>query len=135
MSSSPQVTIRRECASLCGTVIAYTIEAGQFAPEIDCDDLVAYKDGHLCTACESIVEAALATRRTAIAAKAFTDSKDPISSHAITFTGIRNGQGGVVTVTGIGTTVGKCITAARESARDLGWGSLVFVEARALESD
>ena len=76
MSSTPQLTIRRECAGRCGTSIAYTVDAGPFAPEIYCDGLVAYKGGHLCCACESIVEAALATRRTAIAAAAFIDRRD-----------------------------------------------------------
>lgn len=71
MSNTSQLTIRRQCVGRCGTMIAYTIEAGGFAPEIDCDGLVAYKDGHLCTACEFVIEAALATRRTTIAAEAF----------------------------------------------------------------
>jgi hypothetical protein len=71
MSSTPHLTIRRECTGRCGASIAYTVEAGLFAPDIDCDGLVAYKEGHLCSACESVVEAALATRRTAIAAEAF----------------------------------------------------------------
>jgi hypothetical protein len=71
MSNTPQATIRRQCAGRCGTMIAYTLEVGAFAPEIDCNGLVAYKDGHLCTACEFVIEAALATRRTAIAAEAF----------------------------------------------------------------
>ncbi|MEO7734897.1 MAG: hypothetical protein ABIY55_28335 [Kofleriaceae bacterium] len=59
------------CVGRCGTTITYTLDAGAFAPEIDCDGLVAYKDGHLCTACEFVIEAALATRRTAIAATPF----------------------------------------------------------------
>ena len=71
MSSTPQLTLRRLCAGRCGTWIAYVIESGPFAPELHCDELVAYKAGHLCTACESVVEASLAIRRTAIAAAAF----------------------------------------------------------------
>jgi hypothetical protein len=55
-------------------LIAYVIEAGPFAPELHSDGGVAYKDGHLCGACESVVEAALAVRRTAIAAADFTAS-------------------------------------------------------------
>jgi hypothetical protein len=71
MSSTPQLTLRRECAGRCGTVIAYILEPGPFAPVLRCDELVAYNAGHLCTACESVVEASLATRRTAIAAAEF----------------------------------------------------------------
>jgi hypothetical protein len=70
MSNTTQITIRRECVGRCGTIITYTLEAGAFAPEIYCE-LVAYKDGHLCPACEFVIEAALAERRTAIAAAAF----------------------------------------------------------------
>ena len=81
MSSTPQLTIRRECAGRCGTSIAYTVEAGLFEPDIDCGGLVAYRGGHLCSACESVVEAALATRRTAIAAAAFTDRRVPTDRH------------------------------------------------------
>jgi hypothetical protein len=77
MSSTPQCTLRRQCVGRCGALIAYTVEAGSFAPEIYSDGLVAYKDGHLCAACESVVEAALATRRTAIAAAPFADRSDP----------------------------------------------------------
>jgi len=57
-------------------MIPYTLEAGDFAPEIYCNGLVAYKDGHLCTACEFVIEAALATRRTVIAAEAFGSRPD-----------------------------------------------------------
>lgn len=71
MSTPPQLTIRRPCVGRCGTLIAYTLDPSGFAPELHCDGLVAYKDGHLCTACELVIEAALATRRTAIAAAAF----------------------------------------------------------------
>ena len=71
MSNASQLTFRRQCVGRCGTMIAYTLEVGAFAPEINCDGLVAYKDGHLCTACEFVIEAALAKRRTAIAAEAF----------------------------------------------------------------
>jgi hypothetical protein len=71
MSNTPQLTIRRQCVGRCGTMIPYTLEAGSFAPEMDCDGLVAYKDGHLCTACECVIESALATRRTAIAAATY----------------------------------------------------------------
>ena len=81
MSSTPQLTLRRDCAGRCGTSIAYTVEAGPFAPDVDCNGLVAYKGGHLCSACESVVEAALATRRTAIAAAAFTDRRAPTTHH------------------------------------------------------
>jgi len=72
MSNTPQLTIRRQCIGRCGTLIAYTLATGSFAPAMSCEGLAAYKDGHLCTACESILEEALATRRTAIAAAAFT---------------------------------------------------------------
>jgi hypothetical protein len=76
MSNTTQITIRRECVGRCGTMITYTLEAGAFAPEIYCE-LVAYKDGHLCPACEFVIEAALAERRTAIAAAPFVrDSGD-----------------------------------------------------------
>ena len=71
MSNTPQLTLRRQCVGRCGTMISYTLEAGSFAPEMDCDGLVAYKDGHLCTACEYVIEAALAARRTAIAAATY----------------------------------------------------------------
>jgi hypothetical protein len=71
MSSFPQLTLRRDCAGRCGASIAYVIEPGPFAPELHSDGLIAYKDGHLCTACESVVEASLASRRTVIAAAAF----------------------------------------------------------------
>lgn len=71
MSNTPQLTLRRLCAGRCDTWIAYVLEPGSFAPELHCDELVAYKAGHLCTACEAVVEASLATRRTAIAAAAF----------------------------------------------------------------
>jgi hypothetical protein len=81
MSSTPQLTLRRECTGRCGTSIAYIVEAGLFAPDIDCGGLVAYKDGHLCSACESVVEAALATRRTTIATAAFTDRRAPTTRH------------------------------------------------------
>lgn len=69
MSNTPQATIRRSCVGRCGAVIAYTIEADAFEPQISCAGLVAYKDGHLCAACESVVEAALAERRTALVAQ------------------------------------------------------------------
>lgn len=72
MSSPPELTLRRQCAGRCGTWIAYLLAPGPFAPALHCDGLIAYKDGHLCTACEAAVEASLATRRTAIAAAAFT---------------------------------------------------------------
>lgn len=71
MSIPPQLTVRRHCAGRCGTLIAYTLEASPYAPELRCEGLIAYKDGHLCTACEVVIEAALAMRRTAIAAAAF----------------------------------------------------------------
>jgi anti-sigma factor RsiW len=58
-------------------LIAYVLEAGPFAPELHSDGLIAYKDGHLCAACESVVEASLATRRTATAAATFTSSRGP----------------------------------------------------------
>ena len=72
MSNTPQLTLRRQCVGRCGTWIAYTLAAGSFAPVMSCDELAAYKDGHLCAACESVLEEALAMRRTAIAAAAFT---------------------------------------------------------------
>jgi hypothetical protein len=58
-------------------LIAYILEPGPFAPELHSDGLVAYKDGHLCTACESTVETSLATRRTAIAAASFSGRRGP----------------------------------------------------------
>jgi len=57
-------------------LIAYFLEAGPFAPDLHSDGLTAYKDGHLCDASESVVEASLAERRTAIAA-AFTTRREP----------------------------------------------------------
>lgn len=81
MSNTSQLTTYRPCAGRCGTMNAYTVEvgpftfvleAGGFEPDPIAVGLVAYKDGHLCTACEVVVEAALAARRTAIAAEAFT---------------------------------------------------------------
>ena len=72
MSNPPELTLRRQCAGRCGTLIAYVLEPGPFAPELHSDGLIAFKDGHLCVACESVVEASLATRRTAIAAAPFT---------------------------------------------------------------
>jgi hypothetical protein len=77
MSSPPELTLRRQCAGRCGTVIAYVLEPGPFAPELHSAGLIAYRDGHLCPACESVVEAALATRRTAIAAAEFTVRRGP----------------------------------------------------------
>jgi hypothetical protein len=80
MSNRSELTLRRPCAGRCGELITYVIEAGPFAPDLHSDGYVAYKDGHLCPACESIVEAALATRRTAIAAADFPirgDLRDP----------------------------------------------------------
>jgi hypothetical protein len=77
MSTTPELTVRRSCVGRCGTLIAYVLEAGSFAPTMYSDGLVAYKDGHLCVACESVVETALATRRTAIAAAAFSDRRGP----------------------------------------------------------
>lgn len=60
--------------------IAYILEPGPFAPALHCNGLVAYKDGHLCPACESTVETSLATRRTAIAAAEFSDRRGPATS-------------------------------------------------------
>lgn len=77
MSSSPELTLRRQCAGRCGTLIAYVLEPGPFAPDLHSDGLSAYKDGHLCGACESVVEASLAERRTAIAAAPFTTPREP----------------------------------------------------------
>jgi hypothetical protein len=77
MSSPPELTLRRQGAGRCGTLIAYVLEPGPFAPELHSDGLIAYKDGHLCAACESVVEASLATRRTAIAAATFTRHRGP----------------------------------------------------------
>ena len=55
----------------------YVLEPGLFAPDLHSDRLIAYKDGHLCAACESVVEASLASRRTTIAAAEFTDRRGP----------------------------------------------------------
>lgn len=76
-STLPELTLRRQCAGRCGTLIPYVLEPGPFAPELHSDGLVAYCDGHLCTACESAVETSLATRRTAIAAEAFGTRRGP----------------------------------------------------------
>ena len=76
-STLPELTLRRQCAGRCGTLIPYILEPGPFAPELHSDGLIAYRDGHLCTACESTVETSLATRRTAIAAAAFGDRRGP----------------------------------------------------------
>jgi len=83
MSNTTQWTTHRPCTGRCGTMNAYTLEAGPFIleadgfePEPHCDGLIVYKDGHLCTACEVVVEAALAARRTAIAAEAFGRDSD-----------------------------------------------------------
>jgi hypothetical protein len=70
--SNPQLTLRRQCAGRCGTLIAYILEPGPCAPDWYADGLIAFKDGRLCGACEADVEAALAIRRTAIAAAPFT---------------------------------------------------------------
>jgi hypothetical protein len=72
MQHDPELILRRQCAGRCGTMIAYVLEPGLFGPELHSDGLIAFKDGHLCAACESHVEAALATRRTVIAAAPFT---------------------------------------------------------------
>ena len=48
MSSPPELTLRRQCAGRCGTVIAYVLEPGPFAPDLHSDGLIAYQDGHLC---------------------------------------------------------------------------------------
>lgn len=77
MSSPPELTLRRQCSGRCGTVIAYVLEPGPFAPDLHSDGLIAYRDGHLCGACESVVEASLAARRTAIAAAEFTERRGP----------------------------------------------------------
>src|SRR5437867_2672245 len=45
----PELTLRRQCAGRCGTLIPYIVEPGSFAPELHSDGLVAYRDGHLCT--------------------------------------------------------------------------------------
>jgi hypothetical protein len=37
-------------------LIAYVVEAGSFAPNLHSNGFVAYKGGHLCTACESVIE-------------------------------------------------------------------------------
>jgi hypothetical protein len=76
-STIPELTLRRRCAGRCGTLIAYILDPGPFAPELHSDGLVAYKDGHLCTACESTVETSLATRRTVIAAASFIGPRGP----------------------------------------------------------
>src|SRR5690349_9671584 len=76
-STLPELTLRRYCAGRCGAWIAYIFEPGSFAPALRCDGLVAYKDGHLCPACESTVEASLAARRLSIAAAEFSDRKGP----------------------------------------------------------
>jgi hypothetical protein len=77
MPDTPELTLRRQCAGRCGTLVAYILELGTFAPEMHSDGLVAYKDGHLCTACESVVETSLATRRTAIAVAPFSGRRGP----------------------------------------------------------
>src|ERR1041384_6367051 len=82
MSNPPELILRRQCAGRCGTTIAYVLEAGSFGPELHSDGLIAFKDGHLCAACESVVEASLATRRTAIAAAEFTDRRGPLGGEA-----------------------------------------------------
>jgi hypothetical protein len=76
-STLPELTLRRQCAGRCGTLIPYIVEPGLFAPELHSDGLVAYRNGHLCTACESTVEASLATRRTEIAAAPFGGRRGP----------------------------------------------------------
>lgn len=77
MSSCPELTLRRQCAGRCGEMIAYILEPGAFAPDLHSGGLTAYKEGHLCAACESVVEASLAERRTAIAAAPFPPGRDP----------------------------------------------------------
>jgi hypothetical protein len=80
MSNLSELILQRPCAGRCGALITYVIEAGPFAPGVHSDGCVAYRDGHLCPACESVVEASLASRRTAIAAASFIargDRSDP----------------------------------------------------------
>jgi hypothetical protein len=72
MSNTEELTIRRRCAGYCGTLIEYVLEPdpGAFAPELLCRDaLISYKGGHLCRACASAVEDALAARRAACASQ------------------------------------------------------------------
>jgi hypothetical protein len=76
-STLPELTLRRQCAGRCGTLIPYILAPGPFAPELHSDGLIAYRDGHLCTACESTVGTSLATRRTAIAAASFGGRRGP----------------------------------------------------------
>jgi hypothetical protein len=76
-SPLPELTLRRHCAGRCGAWIPYILEPGPFAPSVHCGGLVAYKDGHLCPACESTVEISLATRRTEIAAAEFSGRRGP----------------------------------------------------------
>jgi hypothetical protein len=73
----PELTLRRQCAGRCDALLAYILEPGPFAPVLHSSGLIAYKDGHLCTACESVVESSLATRRTEIAAAGFGDRRGP----------------------------------------------------------
>ena len=75
MSNLPELTLRRHCAGRCGNLIAYVVEPGSFAPDMHSDGLIAYKDGHLCAACESVVESSLASRGTEIAASDFLSSR------------------------------------------------------------
>ena len=73
VSTLPELTLRRHCAGRCGALIAYILEPGPFAPALHSNGLVAYKDGHLCPACESTVE----TRRTKIAAAELLNRRGP----------------------------------------------------------
>jgi hypothetical protein len=76
-SPLPELTLRRHCVGRCGALVAYILEPGPFAPALHSNGLVAYKDGHLCPACESAVETSLATRRTEIAAAEFGNRRGP----------------------------------------------------------
>ena len=77
MSNPPELTLRRQRAGRCGNLIPYILEPGPFAPDLHSGGLVAYKDGHLCAACESVVESSLASRRTDIAAASFPANRGP----------------------------------------------------------
>jgi hypothetical protein len=64
MTKIPMIALARACAGGCGEQVEYLIEVGlaPYVPDMHFPG-VAYKGGHLCPACQALVEAALAVRR------------------------------------------------------------------------
>jgi hypothetical protein len=60
-----EATVQRLCAGGCGVVLHYKLETScrLYAPDLYCQDgNSAYRGGHLCNDCETVVAEALAER-------------------------------------------------------------------------